>query len=88
MAQFIGHLPLAKVVVLGSWDHAWCQAPCLLGSVLFPFPVPLSLPSCALSSSQIKSLKKGGMIKSLCGIPETNILCQQYFNNKYICFKN
>ena len=36
MAQMIKHLPLAQVMVLGSWNRALRWAPCLAGRLLLP----------------------------------------------------
>ena len=39
----VKHLPLAQVMIMGSWDGAlW--APCSGGSLLLPLALPLSLP--------------------------------------------
>ena len=34
VAQSVKHLPLAQVMILGSWDRAPCWAPCSVWSVL------------------------------------------------------
>ena len=41
VAQLVKRLPLAQVMIPGSWDQAPHQAPCSVGSQLLPFPLPL-----------------------------------------------
>ena len=36
----VEHLPLAQVMIPGSWDQALSQAPCSVGSLLLPLPLP------------------------------------------------
>ena len=50
VAQLVGHLPLAQLMVLESWDGAPHQAPCSMGNLLLPLFFP---PAHALSLSQI-----------------------------------
>ena len=47
VAQSVKWLPSAQVP--GSWDQVPQQAPCLVGSLLLPLPLPASLPTCTLS---------------------------------------
>jgi len=54
VAQSAGRLPLARIVISGSWDRSPCWAPCLVGSLLLPLPFPLV---CALSLAHSLSLK-------------------------------
>ena len=51
VAQFVKHLPLAQVMIPGSWDGALRQGPGSLGSLLLP--LPLLLPLLVLSLCQI-----------------------------------
>ena len=48
VAQSVKHLPSAQVMISGSWDGALGQAPCSVGSLLLPPPLP---PACELSLS-------------------------------------
>ena len=59
VALSVKRLPLAQVMILGSWNGVPCWALCWAGSPLLPLSLPLPL-ACALSLSnkQIKSLKK------------------------------
>ena len=47
VTQSVKHLPLAQVMIPGSWDRALHGAPCLAGSLLLPLPA--CPPACALS---------------------------------------
>ena len=49
MAQLVEHLPLAQVMILGSWNGAPPQVSCSVGSLLLPFPLPPPLCSCSCS---------------------------------------
>lgn len=49
MAQLVGWLPSAQVMVPVSWDRVRHWAPCSAGSLLLPLPA--SPPLCALSLS-------------------------------------
>ena len=51
VAQWVGPLPLAQVMVSGSWDQAPRWALCSVGSLLPPLSLPASLPTCDLSLS-------------------------------------
>ena len=51
MAQLVKHLPLAQVMIPGSYNRALCWAPCSLESLLLPFPLPAAPLACALSLS-------------------------------------
>ena len=53
VAQSVKHLPLAQVMITGSWDQAPChRAPCSVGSLLLPLPLPpLPLLVCSLTLS-------------------------------------
>ena len=51
MAQLVKHLPLAQVMILGSWDRAPHRAPCSAGSLLLPLPLPLLVFPLTLSLS-------------------------------------
>lgn len=53
MAQLVKHLPLAQVMILGSWDWAPCQTLCSAGSILFPLPLSL----CIEERNEIKEMK-------------------------------
>lgn len=57
----VKQLPLAQVIMPGSWDRAPRLAPCFAGNLLFLLPLPLPLPStCALSLiSSILKKEKG-----------------------------
>ena len=44
-------LPLAQVMIPGSWDRAPHWALCLAGSLLPPLSLPASLPTCDLCLS-------------------------------------
>ena len=41
VAQSVKHVPLAQVMILGSWNQALHQVPCSVGSLLLPLPLPL-----------------------------------------------
>ena len=60
MGQLVKCLPLAQVMIPGSWDQIQHQAPCLVGNLVLTFPLPLALLVCSLSHSQInkRNLKK------------------------------
>ena len=51
VAQSVKRLPLAQVMILGSWDGVSHQAPCSAGSLLLALPLPTTPPACALSLS-------------------------------------
>ena len=51
VAQWVGPLPSAQVMISGSWDRAPHRAPCSVGSLLLSRPLPASLPACALCLS-------------------------------------
>ena len=50
-------LPLAQVMIPGSWDRALHRAFCSAGSLLLPLSLPLCLLVISLSNKYIKSLK-------------------------------
>ena len=54
VAQPVKHLPLAKVMILRSWNRVPHWAPCSVGSLLLPLP-PSAV--CACSSSLSLSVK-------------------------------
>ena len=60
VAQAVKHLPLAWVMISGSWDQVLHRAPCSEGRPLLPLPLPLCLLvlSHELFLKQIKYLKK------------------------------
>ena len=66
VAQPIKHLPLAQVMILGSWDRAPCWAPCSTRNLLLPL---LSHCSCSRSLSQInkKVLKRKDLTSLIMG---------------------
>ena len=41
VTQLVEHLSLVQVMTLGSWDQAWSQVPCSLGSLFLPLLLPL-----------------------------------------------
>ena len=49
VAQSVKHLPLAQVMIPESWDGAPHQAPCSVGGLHLPLPLPAALPTCAVS---------------------------------------
>ena len=51
VAQLVKHLPLAQVMIPGSWDQALHPAPFSAGSLLLPFPLPAALPTYGFSLS-------------------------------------
>jgi len=53
MAQSVKCLPLAQVMILGSWDRAPYQAPCSVGNLLLPLPLLLPLLVLSLYLCQI-----------------------------------
>ena len=62
MAQLVMHLPFVQVMISQSQDLASHQAPCSVGNLLLPLPLPLStahaLSRSLILSQVIKSLKK------------------------------
>ena len=54
VAQWIKHLPSARVMIPGFWNQASCLAPDSVGNLLLPLPLPLSV----LLSFSNKILKK------------------------------
>ena len=40
VAQSVQHLPSAQVMIPGSWSQAPHRAPCSVGSLLLPLPLP------------------------------------------------
>ena len=40
VAQLVKHLPSVQVMIPGSWDQAPHWAPCSVGSLLLPLPLP------------------------------------------------
>ena len=62
MAQSVKHLPLARVMILGSWDRAPHWGPCSVGSLLLPLPLPLptdcGLPPLSQVNKILKKKKK------------------------------
>ena len=44
VAQSVKHLPLAQVMISGSWDGAPCQGPCSVGSLFLPLSLLLHPP--------------------------------------------
>ena len=63
VAQSSGHLPLAHVMIPGSWDGALHQAPCSVESLLLPLPLPATPPACAHWCSLSLSLSLSLTIK-------------------------
>ena len=57
VALWVGHLPLAQVIIPGTWDQALHGAPCSSGSLLLPLPWPLH-PTHVHTLSQIKKILK------------------------------
>ena len=53
-AELVKHLPLAGVMMPGSWDQVLSWDPCSVGSLLLPLPLPLLV--CMLSFSLSLSL--------------------------------
>ena len=51
VAQLVKYLPLAQVMIPGSWDGVPHWAPCSVRSLLLPLPA--TPPACALSLCQI-----------------------------------
>ena len=51
VAQWVKHLPFARVMIPGSWDPASRRAPCSVRSLLLPLLIPLLV--LPLSLSQI-----------------------------------
>jgi len=49
VAQSVKHLPLAQVMIPGSWDGALHPAPCSAESLLLPLPLSLLLFSLLLT---------------------------------------
>ena len=60
VAQLVKHLPLAMVMIPGSWVGAPHQAPCSAGSLLLPPPLlfPLHVFSCSVKWINKNILKK------------------------------
>ena len=62
VAQWVKHLPLALVMIPGSWDPAPCPSPCSVRSLLLTLPLllpllVLSVPV-SLSLSNKRNIKK------------------------------
>ena len=51
VAQWVKPLPLAQVMISGSWDQAPHWTLCSAGILLLPLSLPGSLPTCDLSLS-------------------------------------
>ena len=51
MAQMVKHLPLAQVIIPGSWDRALRQALWSVGNLLLPLPTPPPTSTLSLSLS-------------------------------------
>ena len=51
VAQLVKGLPLAQVMILGSWDQALNWAPCSVGSLFLPLLLPLLVHMLSLSLS-------------------------------------
>ena len=49
VAQLVKRLPLAQIMISGSWDGAPGQVPCSEGSLLLPLPLPSLAPALILS---------------------------------------
>jgi len=54
VAQSVNHLPLARVVIPGSWDRVPYLAPCTQGNLL----LPLRLTLLSLSNKILKKIPK------------------------------
>ena len=66
-------LPLAQVMILGSWDRVPCQAPGSVGSLLLLLLLPLPLPLLMHSVKEISKIyffkkchsgRQGGMVEA------------------------
>ena len=66
------HLPLAQVMIPGSWDGAPFQAPCSIRSL----PLLLALPHCLCSLSLSNKILKETILK----IKNQNILVSNHFS--------
>ena len=51
VAQSVKHLPLAQVLIPGSWDRAPNLVLCSVESLLLPLLLPAAPPTCAFSVS-------------------------------------
>ena len=60
VAQSVEGLPLAELMILGSWDGGPCSAPRSVKSLLLPLPLPLLVLSASFSQTkkEKQSLKK------------------------------
>ena len=58
VAQMVGCLPSAQVMISGTWDQALPWAPYTEGSLLLPVPLPAAPPSCALCQISKMFFKK------------------------------
>ena len=58
VAQLVEHLPLAQIVISGSWDWAPHWAPGSAESLFLPLLLPLPPPTCAVSLSLSNEINK------------------------------
>ena len=75
VVQLVQHLPLACIMISGSWDRALHGAPCSVGGSVSPSPSAPPPPICARALS-LKLINK-------CNLKKKNICCL----NTFLCAK-
>ena len=66
VAQSVRCMPLAQVMISGSWDQVPCWAPCSAGTLLLPLLLLILLLLLFLSNKQNLKKKKIYLTESVC----------------------